>query len=196
MAGAGGIDMSGAPDLERLAAMIWDALEASVDEPGSPFRTAALASLGESGPAVRLVVLREVDPFRRTLSFCTDWRSPKRIQMESDPRVSWLFYDPASEVQVRVYGRVALDRDSEAVSARWGIIPDVARLRYASPLSPGSPIDAPLGLPRDPDSGRGNFTRVTCTVDAMDWLRLDPTGHLRAGLRWSGSGWCADWLAP
>jgi len=73
--------------LSELHDSVWSLLCEGVKSASSPFHTPALATVGEDGPEVRTVVLRSADAERRQISCDTDWRSPKRRQIELDNRV-------------------------------------------------------------------------------------------------------------
>ena len=79
-----------------LAAM-WSLLVRASDDPGDPFRTPALATIGNAGPSVRTVVLRDVIAGLGRLVCYSDRRSPKIADLRQNPRAEWLFYNPAKK---------------------------------------------------------------------------------------------------
>lgn len=183
-------------DLGALHRVVWRALADAAADTGNAFRTACLGSMDARGPQVRLVVLREADAVARRLVCFTDRRSPKCLQISANPRVSWLFYDAGSGVQIRAWGRAVLDAESERASASWRATPAAARANYAASVPPGTPIDEPFGARGEVERGRENFTVITCTVEEMDWLRIGEDGHRRARMTWDGSLWRSGWVAP
>ena len=75
-------------DIESVALVdlhdtIWSLLEEGVHNNSSAFHTPALATIGDNGADVRTVVLRHADPAARQICCHTDWRSPKRRQIEN-----------------------------------------------------------------------------------------------------------------
>jgi hypothetical protein len=187
-------------DLEKLDPadvhdLIWELLEEGVQRASSPFHTPALATSSSAGAEVRTVVLRHADPQARTISCHTDWRSPKRRQIERDPRISWLFYDPDRKVQLRLRGSARLHKGDDYARGRWAQSNTRGRVCYSALLAPGTLVEAPPGAPKDPESGWNNFAVLVCTLHAMDFLYLSATGHRRARLRWEGDAWSASWLS-
>ena len=91
--------------LADLHDIIWSLLEEGVDIAASPFHTPALATVGDDEADVRTVVLRYADAARRQIACHTDWRSPKRSQVETHSRVSWMVYDRTRNVQLRLRGQ-------------------------------------------------------------------------------------------
>ena len=77
--------------LDDLHDIIWTLLTEGAQDASSPFHTAALATIADHGPEVRTVVLRHADAAARQIACRTDWRSPKRVQVENQRTVSWIF---------------------------------------------------------------------------------------------------------
>jgi hypothetical protein len=163
---------------------------------GSPFHTPTLTNLGPAGPEARTVVLRAVDRASRTLAFHTDWRSPKRHQIECDPRLAWVFYDRARRVQLRARGVAALHHRDDSARSVWDQTKAPSRVCYATPHPPGTPIPEPLPAPTDADSGWDDFCVVRCTIERLDLLLLAASGHRRVLWRHGVSGWHAHWIVP
>jgi hypothetical protein len=182
--------------LSELHDSIWSLLGEGVESASSPFHTPALATVGEDGPELRTVVLRSADAERRQISCHTDWRSPKRRQVEQDRRVCWLFYDRDRKVQIRLRGQAVLHNVSEEARKRWDATPPRGRSCYSTLLAPGTPVDEPPEAPTALDVGFDNFAIMLCTVDLIDWLFLQAAGHQRAQLHWREGVWKAGWVAP
>ena len=188
-------------DIETVALVdlhdtIWSLLEEGVHNNSSAFHTPALATIGDNGADVRTVVLRHADPAARQICCHTDWRSPKRRQIENHPRVSWSFYERERRIQLRLHGLMSLHRKNDLAQNRWTASSANSRRCYSSPLSPGNPVDTPMDAPKDTDDGWQNFTVLVCQIDAMDWLYLHASGHRRVVLRWRQETWTASWIAP
>ncbi len=186
-------------DLPMLEAMIWAELDRAVrgsgapGRPPHPWRRAALATVGEDGPEVRSVVLRDIQADRRELVFYADARSPKVAQLRADPRGQLLCWSEPLGWQVRLRCRVEVATDGLDVTTRW------ARIRhrpaahdYLSPLAPGSPLEAPAA-PLAPERVRESFAVLTARVEAIDWLELHARGHRRARFVMGRS---PQWLVP
>ena len=183
-------------ELSRLDYIIWSLLAEGVCDAKSPFHTPALATLADTGPQVRTVVLRHADPQMRQIGCHTDWRSSKCREIENDNRVSWLFYDRERKIQLRLAGSVTLNKDDEYALKRWKYSSNSSRKCYASPHAPGTPLDEPPAAAIDPESGWRNFSVLLCSVQVMDWLFLSATGHRRAVLALQHDAWVARWVAP
>ncbi len=186
-------------DLPMLEAMIWTELDRAVrgigapGRPAHPWRRAAFATVGEDGPEVRSVVLRDIQVDRRELVFYADARSPKVAQLRADPRGQLLCWSEPMGWQLRLRCRVEVATDGLDVTTRW------ARIRhrpaahdYLSPLAPGSPLEAPAA-PLAPERVRESFAVLTARVEAIDWLELHAQGHRRARF---AIGHSPQWLVP
>ena len=160
-----------------------------------PYHTPVLATLGDTGPDARTVVLRDADFRHRRLVCHTDIRSPKVRDLRAQPEVAWLFYDRFNNTQLRVRGRVRIHHQDELAGARWKKSAVRSRDCYHAALSPSSPASSPVA-PAPLESGFENFAVVDCVVDAIDWLYLQHGGHLRARFTWDESRWQSTWLAP
>jgi hypothetical protein len=182
-------------DLADVHDLIWDLLAEGVQRASSPFHTPALATSSGAGVEVRTVVLRHADPQARTISCHTDWRSPKRRQIERDPRVSWLFYDRDRKVQLRLRGGGRLHQGDEYARSRWAESTARSRVCYSTPCAPGTLLAAPAAGASDPEAGWHNFAVLICTLGCMDFLYLSAAGHRRAVLRWDGRSWSPSWLS-
>ncbi len=186
-------------DLSLVEAMIWTELDRAVHSrpaPGRaahPWRRAAFATVGEDGPEVRSIVLRDLQADRRELVFYADARSPKVAQLRADPRGQILCWSEPLGWQLRLRCRVEVATDGLDVTARWALIRHrPAAHDYLSPMAPGSPLDAPA-VPQAPDRVRESFAVLTARVEAIDWLELHALGHRRARF---AAGCPPQWLVP
>ncbi|ABS62368.1 pyridoxamine 5'-phosphate oxidase-related FMN-binding [Parvibaculum lavamentivorans DS-1] len=180
-----------------------------VADAASPLRKPVFATLSASGaPAVRTIFLRALDRASRRLVAFTDSRSTKVAEIARDGRASLLFYDPRSDVQVRLSGRAVIrSGDDEAAEAAWQGAPLSSRRAYLVTAAPGSPSLVPAsGLPADVEgmipsaerleSGRVNFALLEFAFDEADILVLSRTGHRRARIRWQADKARMEWLVP
>jgi hypothetical protein len=199
--------MSRPETFEEIVDSIWTLLERGASDRREPFHCPALATAGSQGPSVRTVILRKVFRAERVLLAHSDRRAGKIAEIESVPRVTWVFYDARRKVQVRASGHASVHTDDELAQRQWAASMVWSRRGYAS-LAPGTPLEAPgSGLPpelaaedpdlKDAEAGRANFAVLRCAIDALDWLYLDARGHRRAKFRWDDArGWTATWVVP
>lgn len=93
-------------------------------EDATAFALSTVSSQGE--PDARIVLLKELRG--RELVFFTNYRSKKGQDLEAHPRAHALFFWPAMERQVRIFGSVARVSDQESltyfasrpVGSQWG----------------------------------------------------------------------------
>lgn len=195
-------------DLDKAFSAVWRMLGEGASDRRRVFHTPALVSVGLDGwPKARTVVLRSVDRENATLRCHTDLRSPKVAELEGNPRVGVLVYDPGQKLQVRLQGTATIDTSGEVADGAWASSTLWARRCYAAPLAPGTQTDAPFSnltealVARQPteeeaEDGRGNFATITVEVIRIDWLYLLATGHSRALHVRDGAEWTHSWLAP
>lgn len=86
--------------LDQFDLWLQEALDGEVDDPNAM----SLATVGESGPSIRIVLLKQYD----AAGFCwyTDQRSLKGRQLAQNPRAALLFFWRRSMRQVRLCGAV------------------------------------------------------------------------------------------
>ncbi|HEU0153991.1 MAG TPA: pyridoxamine 5'-phosphate oxidase family protein [Arenimonas sp.] len=191
--------------LDAVWTHAWARLLAGARSGADPFHQGVLATVSAEGPQARYAVLRAVDPTGGTVAFHTDRRSPKRAQLEADPRVAWCFFGHGE--QVRLSGTVHLHLDDAEAEAAWAASRRASRQNYAGAGAPGSRVHLPgdggppgLGAPPlDAEAmafARGNFALARLRVQALDWLSLSAQGHVRARFAREGDGWQADWTTP
>lgn len=195
------------PSLSDVEEFFWNQLAAGVATGRHPWHLGVLATLGDSGPDARMVVLRGCDREAGTVTFHTDKRSVKWTQIVTNPKVSWVFYDAAQAVQLRIAGH-ATPASTEETIAIWNAMPDRCLRSYATLQPPGSD---------QPDGGSGlgeawshgepeksdcawmldHFGVVRVTIHQFDFLHLRAAGHQRA--RWTKPAslpWESTWLTP
>lgn len=155
----------------------------------------------------RGMVLRAFDSEGWTLRFHTDTRAPKVAAIEADPRMAVLFYDKGAKIQIRVRGTGMVLRDAPVTQAAWASGTNFARRCYLGD-GPGSASAAPTsGLPPqfegvEPSDEQlepawDNFAVLLIRLDALDWLHLAHTGHIRAQFaRGEGGAWQGRWVSP
>ncbi|MEL7446934.1 MAG: pyridoxamine 5'-phosphate oxidase family protein [Pseudomonadota bacterium] len=156
--------------------------------------------------AARVMVLREFDSAAWTLRFHTDSRAPKVGVIDSDPRMSVLFYDKGAKIQIRANGTGEVLRDDLVAGRAWDRSTNFARRCYLGE-GPGSASDEPSsGLPSEFEGveptdeqlipARENFAVLRISLTSLDWLYLAHTGHVRAQFERSDTGWEGRWVTP
>lgn len=179
-----------------------------VENARSPLRKPAFSTLtAEGAPTLRTVFLRSMDAGSRRLTAFTDARSHKVAELERDPRAALLFYDPLSDIQVRLAGRAAICRTGERADSAWESAAPSSRRAYLVMAPPGSPSAAPVsGLPEDVEGiippperleeGRKNFALLEFIFKEADVVVLSRSGHRRARIRFSAAAVSGEWLVP
>jgi len=195
------------PTLDEVIKSSWKLLHEGVRNFRSPFHHAALTTIDDNKPQVRVVILREFSEKDRTLICHCDARGPKVLQSRDNPKVSWLFYDPKKWLQLRLSGQASVHTDDNIADSQWKKVSLPHRINYCAQIPPGSSTERPTsGLPdflRDKTSklfdgslSRPNFAVIVCKFDEMDWLLLRLTGHIRAKFHWRHDGTDASWVIP
>ncbi|WP_020471800.1 PNPOx family protein [Zavarzinella formosa] len=165
------------------------------------FRLLSMASLGPGFfPESRLVVRRRVDESTRSIHVHTDVRSPKIAQLQTDPRLTLLFYDPATRIQVRCRAVASIHIEDGIAHDAWLSIAPLNRVMYAAVESPGQMVEDHPPMPAIPEEDDlvafRHFAVIVCYLTEMDVLELTADQNRRALLRWTGSGWESAKLAP
>lgn len=197
-----------APDLARCEGRCWEELAAGAADRHHPFHLGVLSTIGLDGrPRSRTVVLRHADA---GVILChSDARSPTVAEIEANPAVAWVFYDPLQRVQLRVQGTARVHRGCEGdplALDRWQRSSRSSRRCYLAPRPPGEECDAPsanlpeelLGrIPLDGEDAPGlaNFAAIATAAIEIDRLELRACGHWRARLR-LGAARSSRWVEP
>jgi hypothetical protein len=187
-----------ADTLDGILASIWSELTLAVADDTHAFRIAGVATIADGVPAVRRVVLRAARLPSRELEFHTDRRSPKIAQLAARPVAEWLFYDPASQVQVRAMTAMRVHAGDGIAIDAWAVIPPEVRARYAAAHAPGTPVPSWVEGVECRGSAAENFAVVIGAVMRFDFTRLRPEGNQRARFTWDlkAGRYVATWVAP
>ena len=194
-------------NLQELEQDIWHQLVQATQAKDDPFRTPALASISEQGIGLRTIVLREVIQSERKLIFHSDLRAPKILEIQKDSSVSLLFYDPNTQIQIRVQGQGAIHHQDHLTQEQWDKTPIGSLKIYLTEYAPGTPTDDPISginpelenkkLDRlDVAPFRNNFAVIVIQAQQLDWLWIDRAGHRRARFEYQEKGLQAQWLIP
>jgi pyridoxamine 5'-phosphate oxidase len=167
------------PTLTFYAQQIDSLLKKAISAPESRLHWVTLASVHSTKqgaePDLRMVVLRAVDEDRNLL-FYTDSRSPKTDQFKSNPKASVLLFDPTSMMQLRIYGEVRVDTESEGYLNALERLTDDSRINYSTLDTPGTP-SASWIISRD--AQKMHFALLTFQSQTFDLLHLRRDGALR-----------------
>ncbi|WP_298429673.1 pyridoxamine 5'-phosphate oxidase family protein [uncultured Jannaschia sp.] len=175
--------------LDTLLGHIWDRLAAGVADASDPFRFVALATAGTDGPEARMVGLRGADRRAGTVEVHSDLRTAKIRALWTEPRAALLFWDAATQVQIRLSVEMTLipaDRD------RWAEVPPEPRLNYGTDPAPGLPVASPEIVIRTP--ARDRFIALSGQVRGIDAVSLAHQPHRRAAF--DGPDGPGRWVAP
>jgi hypothetical protein len=188
-------------DLAGSLAEAWALLVRGAADRRHPFHTPQVATIGEDGaPSLRTVVLRGVEPARRTLRFHTDARSRKARELAADPRIALHAYHPGAKIQLRVSGVATLHRDDAVAAAAWAATRPFSRACYRVAAAPGTEAGDPYAALAETvegeEAGREAFIAVTVSVERIEFLFLAAAGHRRALFDWSAGALAARWLVP
>lgn len=176
-------------ELDALAAHLWARLARGASDKDDPFRFTALATTGADGAEARMVGLRRADRAARAVEVHSDLRTAKVAALRRDPRGALLFWDAATQEQLRLSVRFDV---LEGPEDRWARVPGAARLNYGTDPAPGAAIDRPEALARTPEIAR--FAALPGTVLRMDAVSLAHDPHRRA--LFEGRGPSGRWVAP
>ena len=185
----------------------WALLRHGAAHSGDPFNRPVIGTGCGDGCHLRTVILRQVDETRRLLTCFSDIRSVKIGEIHDWAYTQWLFYHPRRKIQLRIGGPAVVHSDDGVAAACWQRVKGLSRLNYCADLPPGTPVERPSsGLPRRltqdlpkllaGDAGRANFAVIETFAEYIDWLRLKPSGNLRAQFRWVANNWQASWAVP
>ena len=144
-------------------------LALGVTKKGHPFRYFTLATLENSIPQQRTVVLRKFTESSR-LTIYTDSRSKKISQITKNSMVSGLFYHPKKMIQLKIEGKASIETDKEQLKKFWSGIPTNSRKDYTTLHAPGTEISSPDNISYDVSAE--HFCIVHIDITAIEYLRL------------------------
>jgi len=193
--------------LDDVLKWSWRNLHNGVRNFRHPFHRPTLTTADGNQPQARTVILRGFSEKDRTLICHCDARSPKVSQIQHNPNVSWLFYDPEKWIQLRLTGTCSVHTDDKTAESQWEKVRLSNRINYCTEIPPGLPTEKPTsGLPDllrhkapkllDHSEGRKNFAAIVCRFDQVDWLLLKLTGNIRAKFHWEDHRINASWIIP
>ncbi|QJD96803.1 hypothetical protein HH214_13460 [Mucilaginibacter robiniae] len=184
----------------------WQKLTEAGQQPQSGFRNITVANLADDGINSYTVVLRKASADTSTLTFHTDWRSPKVNQIQQNSRITILTYNSQEKVQLLLKGTAVIYYQDEVSLQAWQQQGYKSRKSYLAQPAPSTPVDEAVdGLSYlsgqlfesdDPD-GYENFGVVEIKVDFLEWVKLSHEGNRRASFtRNENKAWQHSWLIP
>lgn len=173
----------------------------------NPLHTATIGTVANQIPQLRTVVLRKADIISRQLFFYTDFRSTKVQQLLDNPTLSWLFYHPKANIQIRAIGQATIRHQDELTLTQWKTLPVYGRKTYGTEQAPSTALtQASDGLPvlwssdnltlLDTEYTYANFSIVACEIRELEWLHLQRSGHQRAKFEYVDKAWAGQWIVP
>lgn len=195
-------------NLDELLNHIWNVVEIGAQDPAHPYHTPTFGTVSSNGPSLRTVILRKVDTQERSLIFHSDSRAQKIKEIQNNSRVTWHFWSPESNEQLRLMGEASLHFDDELANEVWQSNHPKSLKIYVKPIAPGTEVDEPQsGLPEKVESaklsnhdeveaGRKYFAVVRTRIDEIDFLHLHKDGNYRAHFKWDHKGKTSSWIIP
>jgi hypothetical protein len=186
---------------------IWKNLDLGTLDRQHPFHTPVFGTIAENEPNLRIVVLRRFWRRPARLAFHAHKGSPKIAELNANPNVYWLFYNPQEKMQVRIKGTAEILNSGELHEEQWLATELFSRRCYIGE-APTLVSDRPTsGLPEDlierkptheeSEVGKANFVVVSSTINEIDCFELHVKGHRRSLFTWHENGEvCTKWLTP
>ena len=190
--------------LNAIHKKIWEDLEEGISNSKSGFHFPVISTIDKSGhPSSRTVVLRKIEKKNKIISFNTDIRSNKWLEMKNNNKISVNIYDASKKTQIRILGKGILNYNNKNLDNAWESTPNMSRECYSSPYSPSTIIQKPEDIDnnlknikdKEFEKYKVNFGRIDVHIHSLDWLYLIHTGHRRAQFIYD-SKISMSWLAP
>ena len=190
--------------LNTIHKTIWEYLEEGVSNSKSGFHFPTISTIDKNGyPSSRTVVLRKIEKKSKIISFNTDIRSNKWLEMKNNNKISINIYDASKKTQIRILGKGILNYNNENWDNAWKSTPNMSRECYSTPYSPSTIIQKPEDIDnnlknikdKEFEKYKVNFGRIDVHIHSLDWLYLIHTGHRRAQFIYD-SKISMSWLAP
>ncbi|WP_340105144.1 pyridoxamine 5'-phosphate oxidase family protein [Rhodohalobacter sp. 8-1] len=187
--------------LDKAFNEVHDQLKRAGVDTRHKFRFFSVATVNASKkiiPQSRMVVLRSFSD-DWAFEFYTDHRTSKVEEIESNPIISALFWDPSKRVQVRIEAEAAIHNQDDLAESRWKDVQGDAQKAYTPVVSPGSVVDKPEDAHKWPDAYRYDyFTVIVCSAVKIKALQLSGMEHLAFLCKRSheSDSWDKNWIAP
>jgi len=159
-----------------------------------PFKLITLATIdANQKPEQRIVVLRNSNPDLK-LTFFTDLRSQKVIQIKNNGEVSAHFYHPEKKLQLVFRAKAYLEQNEQLIRNLWGKLTASNKRDYTTQKPPGSFIKEPQNV--EYLNHQNNFCVVHLKPTSIEYLKLNQPQHLRILFEKNESGWQGQFLVP
>lgn len=162
---------------------------------GHPYHLMVMGSVGLDRMArLRTVVLRKVTD-DLSLWCYTDRRSKKVMHVIENSKISLLFYDPNTQVQLKVEGLAELIEDPEIIKTVYADFTEKMTKEYRTKKAPGSTLASPEEVDYlDEDH---HLCILATHPYKIEYLRLGDPDHLRIRFTRTTSGeWEGEYLTP
>ena len=188
---------------EEILDKIWNELILGLNSGKHPFHIFTVSTVKNNKPDSRSVVLRGVDKENKSISFHTDLRSKKILQIKESENICALFYDKDSKIQLRIYGSASKEKNSLLIKEKWNSSKEMSKLCYLNKISPGEVINEPKDYLYGKEElnniklGIKNFSIINIKISQIDWLSLNHEGHQRMLINYTSNNKIEfDWVAP
>ena len=182
---------------------IWNELTLGLNSGKHPFHIFSVSTVKNNKPDSRTVVLRAVEKENKSISFHTDLRSKKVLQIKESENICALFYDKDTKIQLRIYGSASKETDSLLIKEKWNSSKEMSKLCYLNKISPSEVIneskDYLYGKEElnNVELGIKNFSIINIKISQIDWLSLNHEGHQRMLINYTSNNKIEfDWVAP
>lgn len=172
-----------------------------------PLHLATIGTIANQIPQLRTVVLRKTNIPKRQLFFYTDIRSAKIQAFKENAVISWLFYHPTKNIQIRAIGHPTIHHQNEFTLAQWQTLPMYGRKTYGTFQAPSTPLQhasddlpsswkSPTITLAETEYAYANFAIISCEIKQVEWLHLQRSGHQRAQFDFVDGNWDGFWIVP
>ena len=182
---------------------IWDELTLGLNSGKHPFHIFSVSTVKNNKPDSRTVVLRAVEKENKSISFHTDLRSKKVLQIKESENICALFYDKDSKIQLRIYGSASKETDSLIIKEKWNSSKEMSKLCYLNKIPPSEVINESKDYLYGKEElnnielGIKNFSIINIKISQIDWLSLNHEGHQRMLINYTSNNKIEfDWVAP
>jgi len=146
-------------------------------------------------PQQRTVVIRGVRQAESLVWAYTDGRSPKVSQLQSQPKASWLFYDPKARVQLVMHTQVQIHNGDEVSRTHWERLNPVQYKDYNTAQAPGTQA-AQVDYLNEESWDSTHFCVLMAKVLTLELLMLNSEGHVRLHFSVVDGIWVGQKLVP
>ena len=183
--------------LEKIEKMIWDYLIQGVKNKKSAFNCPTLITQGEEiNP--RTLILREVEKKKFLITFFTDKRTNKKIDIDNNNNSVVHVYDKRRKQQVCLYGKAKIENKNSITKNYWKKLNNFSKLNYAYEKAPGSEILMPnhVNYMKNDNQMYENFSVINIKIYKIIWLLLSKEGNKKAEFKYNNSNYNSKWLVP